>query len=256
MDAGGGDGIDNAIDGDLTGGIFRDKAETVSSGFSDTHLPLGAPTGKTHGKIVNLPQNFTVKVEELPNPVGVSLTGIGSGGPAELLLCGLMTIFITDQDVGRVETCASVHLTVVSGTITGQVGTLNLVMPAGARVVVQTAGAGTQATNEAGSSASIVVNGVSVAPGTTADDQDGDGFLSSLETLIGTLPAVGCGVNAWPADFDDNAVIDISDALAFKPVFGATVPPTSARFDIDPSGLIDIGDVLAIKPVFGASCTA
>ena len=86
-------------------------------------------------------------------------------------------------------------------------------------------------------------------------DPDCDGFISGDETAITTLPLVACGVNAWPVDFDDTALIDISDVLVLKPVYGGTVPTVSARFDIDPSGLIDISDVLALKPFYGASCT-
>jgi len=89
---------------------------------------------------------------------------------------------------------------------------------------------------------------------TPSGDTDCDGFESARETTIGTLPLVACGVNAWPVDFDSNKMIDISDVLTLKPVFGSTVPPASPRFDISPGGGVDISDVLAIKPFFGASC--
>ena len=87
-----------------------------------------------------------------------------------------------------------------------------------------------------------------------AGDPDCDGFTSAKETAIGTLPMLQCGVGAWPVDFDDTALIDISDVLTLKPDFGGAVPPALARRDIDPSGLIDISDVLSIKPFYGASC--
>ncbi|MEX0684199.1 MAG: RHS repeat-associated core domain-containing protein [Dehalococcoidia bacterium] len=53
-----------------------------------------------------------------------------------------------------------------------------------------------------------------------------------------------------------SGTINISDVLVLKPVFGTSVPPTSAWFDIVPSGTINILDVLALKPSFGQTCGA
>ena len=86
-------------------------------------------------------------------------------------------------------------------------------------------------------------------------DPDCDGFISGDETAIGTLPLLHCGVNAWPVDFDSSMLIDISDVLSLKPVYGGTVPLVSARFDLFVDDIIDISDVLALKPFYGASCS-
>ena len=62
-------------------------------------------------------------------------------------------------------------------------------------------------------------------------------------------------MNAWPVDFDSSMLIDISDVLSLKPVYGGTVPLVSARFDLFVDDIIDISDVLALKPFYGASCS-
>ena len=95
-------------------------------------------------------------------------------------------------------------------------------------------------------------------------DTDADQFDDSREVYMGTLPLVKCpgtatagdeDPDAWPVDFDDNRTVDISDVLALKPVFGASVPSVSARFDLTGGGSIDISDVLALKPLFGSTCS-
>jgi hypothetical protein len=61
--------------------------------------------------------------------------------------------------------------------------------------------------------------------------------------------------DAWPADFNDDRSVNITDVLTLKPVFNTLVPPTSARFDVYPSGNVNIVDVLVLKPYFGKSCS-
>jgi hypothetical protein len=94
-------------------------------------------------------------------------------------------------------------------------------------------------------------------------DEDCDGFSSSDETYLGTLPTTWCPAtpdpgdedpDAWPPDFDDDQAVNIVDVLALKPVFNTAVPPTSPRYDLSPDGAVNIVDVLAIKPFFGESC--
>jgi hypothetical protein len=107
--------------------------------------------------------------------------------------------------------------------------------------------------------------GVSTAWGVPANDDDCDGFPSADELLIGTLANIMCSATLeahdespqpWPADFDDNRKVDISDVLAIKPDFGGTVGETaSARSDLIPDGTIDISDVLKLKPFFNKTCS-
>lgn len=99
----------------------------------------------------------------------------------------------------------------------------------------------------------------SVPPG----DDDCDSFSSATETVLGTDPDDACGFTAgapaqsetWPPDLVESNGINISDVLALKPVFGTSVPPTSARLDLVVSNSINISDVLSLKPFFGATCT-
>jgi glucose/arabinose dehydrogenase len=95
-------------------------------------------------------------------------------------------------------------------------------------------------------------------------DDDCDGFESSRETTLGTLPLVACPVtpidndespDAWPPDFTDDQDVNISDVLSMKPYFNTSVPPSPPRFDLAPGGGVNITDVLAVKPFFPLSCS-
>ena len=96
-------------------------------------------------------------------------------------------------------------------------------------------------------------------------DTDSDGFSDSLESLIGTSAALGCGVDAWPFDFDNDHTADLSDVLKynFPGVFGsqeAPLPPMgsySSRYDLNMDHSVDLSDVLKfnIPGVFGQTCT-
>lgn len=108
----------------------------------------------------------------------------------------------------------------------------------------------------------FTVRATGIDPVTSQGDPDDDGWSTAAELLIGTNPDVGCGYTAggdpasenWPADLIESNSVTISDVLALKPVFNATVPPVSPRYDLAPSGSITISDVLSLKPVFNVSC--
>jgi hypothetical protein len=95
------------------------------------------------------------------------------------------------------------------------------------------------------------------------DDPDCDGFENSRESVLPTDPRVACGYSSggnpssdnWPPDLAETNSINVSDILMLKPVFGGSVPPTSARLDLVTSGTINTSDVLAIKPYFGRGCS-
>ncbi|MEX1193539.1 MAG: hypothetical protein WD904_00255 [Dehalococcoidia bacterium] len=93
-----------------------------------------------------------------------------------------------------------------------------------------------------------------------ANDPDCDGFSTANETTIGTDPTRQCPgpggtPDSWPPDVVANGTINILDVTALKPVFGQSVPPASARYNIAGGVGINILDVTALKPFFGKSCS-
>jgi hypothetical protein len=96
------------------------------------------------------------------------------------------------------------------------------------------------------------------------DDIDCDGFDTPIENLIGTLFNQACAATpdpndespqAWPVDFDDNQIVDVTDVLTFKPYFFMQGDAAPARHDIVPDDIIDVSDVLTLKPFFFVSCS-
>jgi serine protease AprX len=90
-----------------------------------------------------------------------------------------------------------------------------------------------------------------------AADLDGDAFSNILEAAVGTDMCSPCGADAWPADINNDGFSDISDVTALTGVFGQSVPPAPARYDIapdPPDGFVDITDVSRMTGFFGQSC--
>jgi len=89
-------------------------------------------------------------------------------------------------------------------------------------------------------------------------DDDNDGFSDTVESYVGTNPLVRCGVDAWPADINNDGFSDISDISALTSVFGQGVPPAPARYNIapdPPDGFVDITDVSRMTALFGIRCS-
>jgi len=91
-------------------------------------------------------------------------------------------------------------------------------------------------------------------------DVDDDGWSSGSEAVIGTSPLDNCGVDAWPADINNDSFVDvIGDISDVANNFGLSVPPAPARHDIAPDppngsiGIID--DISKMAGLFGTSCT-
>ena len=88
-------------------------------------------------------------------------------------------------------------------------------------------------------------------------DDDNDGFSDVVETSVGTNPLVRCGTNAWPADINNDGFSDITDVSVLTNVFGESVPPAPARYNIapdPPDTFVDITDVTRMVGVFGQAC--
>ncbi len=96
------------------------------------------------------------------------------------------------------------------------------------------------------------------------DDPDCDGFTTTIENWVGTLPDQHCGdatpnnesPQPWPTDNNDNTWSMLDDALRYIPVFNtfAPGPPYDQRFDLNADGGIGLGDVLKYIPVINKSC--
>jgi hypothetical protein len=89
-------------------------------------------------------------------------------------------------------------------------------------------------------------------------DDDNDGFSDAIEASVGTNPLVRCGTNAWPADINNDSFSDIADISALTGVFGQSVPPAPARYNVapdPPDTFVDITDVSRLTGLFGQHCS-
>ena len=106
-------------------------------------------------------------------------------------------------------------------------------------------------------------------------DDDNDTFSDASEAVIGTDaldrcadtttpddergPAFGEPVSPWPADINDDRLVDIiGDISRVTGAFAQSVPPAPARYDVapdPPDRLIDvIGDISRLTGLFGTAC--
>jgi hypothetical protein len=91
-------------------------------------------------------------------------------------------------------------------------------------------------------------------------DSDADGFTNGVESFAGTQPFVACGVEAWPADINNDTFSDMFDVVSLVNYYAKPVgPPPNAppRYDIAPNtpdGFVDIFDVSKIANKFGQRC--
>jgi hypothetical protein len=107
-------------------------------------------------------------------------------------------------------------------------------------------------------------------PPASAPDSDGDSlgvvdvygqlvFRNTIEAFVGTNPYDACsglGQDAWPPDLTHNAVVNIADAVAFRPHMGGAQgqPNYSPRFDLTANQVVNIADVLLMAPFMGQVC--
>jgi Calcineurin-like phosphoesterase len=88
-------------------------------------------------------------------------------------------------------------------------------------------------------------------------DSDADGFTNGVESYAGTNPSLACGVDAWPADINNDGFSDMFDIIPLANSFGVSVPPASSRYNISPDrpdGFVDIFDIIRMANVFGQGC--
>ncbi|TMB68527.1 MAG: hypothetical protein E6J43_06095 [Chloroflexi bacterium] len=103
--------------------------------------------------------------------------------------------------------------------------------------------------------------------GGEAYDCDGDGFSGGVEQYVFSAASPvsdqkRCGIDAWPADMNNNGFSDISDIALLTGVFGQSLPPAPIRYDIAPDPppppggrFVDISDISKIVNYFGKHCS-
>jgi len=104
-------------------------------------------------------------------------------------------------------------------------------------------------------------------PNPTDTDDDGDKFSDSAEIQVITFSLGRCAqtttpddepMDAVPADFNDDRVVNITDVFRMlPPVFGSAAEDSTytRRSDLSPDGVINITDIfLMLPPTFGSSC--
>jgi hypothetical protein len=194
-------------------------------------------------------------------------------------------------------TCGSARIHVTSGPVNVLFDTIEVRTPTGTTITITEVSPGAfDVSNEPQSSSPIYVGGLTLAPGETvvgATDVDADGWISTVdncpttatvwlvpvgdgdcdgwttadEDIIGTDTVLACGTSAWPPDFDDNQVVNITDVFeVLPPYFGSSpsnpdtngdgIDDWNSRRDLVPDGVINILDVfMVLPPWFGSSCT-
>jgi hypothetical protein len=69
-------------------------------------------------------------------------------------------------------------------------------------------------------------------------------------------PTFGEPLSPWPPDINDSRGANLSDIVAYGPVFNTSSPgpPYNARFDLNASNTINLSDIVAFGPFFNKSC--
>ncbi len=94
--------------------------------------------------------------------------------------------------------------------------------------------------------------------GTPNEDADLDGFPDAIEISVETDPLLACGVNANPADFNDDGAFTGFDLDQVAGSIGSLAPPAPARRDIAPNppdGAVTGIDLDAVAGRIGQMCT-
>jgi len=88
-------------------------------------------------------------------------------------------------------------------------------------------------------------------------DSDQDQFSDRVEYFVGTNRGAKCGVDAWPADLNNDGFSDGTDITIIAGSFNKAVPPAPARHNIapdPPDGFVDGTDITRIAGLFNRRC--
>jgi bacillolysin len=100
-----------------------------------------------------------------------------------------------------------------------------------------------------------------------AGDPDCDGFTTTNENQVGTVPILSCHMTTtlndeplpdrWPLDFNDSQTLNTVDVGSFVGIMGSTAPgpPYAARYDLAFNGIINSVDVGRFVGFLGKTCT-
>ncbi len=96
---------------------------------------------------------------------------------------------------------------------------------------------------------------------TPAGDDDCDGFSTTLELHVGTVPLCAAGLgDEWAADLNNDGFSDGTDITILAGNFGKSVLGAPVRQDIGPEsvgdGFVDGTDITAMAGFFGKSAAA
>ena len=195
-----GDVFGDACDADDDNDGISDEIDTsqtlTSNDFADDD-----PTPITTGTITKRGDQVLVLTDE-PEPAGIRITSTGGTIPATITACGGAASFEITSGDEAILTCDSVSLSVISGTVDvtftaddGTTGTSSLNSGDG----ITFDPTSFSVTNNGNNPVSITINNnqVTIQPGTTVTDSDGDGSLDSIDNCP-TTP------NANQADSDND----------------------------------------------------
>jgi hypothetical protein len=98
-----------------------------------------------------------------------------------------------------------------------------------------------------------------------AADPDCDGWNDTREDWVGTDPLDHCNdlpgtndepLDAWPTDFNDSRVTNLSDVVLMGPVYNQSTgeDPAKRRFDLNASGAVNLSDVVLMGPFYNKGC--
>ncbi len=201
-----GDGIDPQVD---------PAPNDYTNDFSDVGIG-----GTTFGTITAR-NGLTVSVTDAPNPAGVLVSASGTGGAALIDGCTSPPLHLELFSGAAADfTCGSAIVNVVSGQVRARFGTLLASLAAGAHVTAEQSSPGiVSVSNDPASPVTVVVGGVSIAPGATASDLadgDGDGLVNTVETNTGVFMSLSdTGTNPSVADTDGDLLSDGAEVLFY-----------------------------------------
>jgi hypothetical protein len=180
---------------DVEGDGVQDSIDDGVSSFSD--IPLGS-AGDTFGSVTTT-GGLSLSIVDDPNPEGVIIGAVGSGGPAEIATCGTGTLEISAGQVGRVN-CGSATWQSKVGPLLFRIGTIATTMPSDTLTTLAVVSGVVNVTADGSNPRPIVVGGLTVLPGETVPvvDPDLDGLVNQVDPdddgdLVADEAETNCG---------------------------------------------------------------